>query len=122
MSRLWKTFLVLAVVLPVSAYVIGSLVASGTDRPAERAPVVLLDAPTSENGDEDAKPDKTRGDTTDSNTKRNRGDDEGDGSPEDDDNRPAVVTTPKPTPVDDDWDDRHDDDDDRTDDDDGVDD
>lgn len=139
MSSLLKSFLVLAVVLPVSAYVFGSLVASSTDRPDERAPVVLLDAPSADQDESkgkkadgksgkkaENKPAKHSGPGSDDDgTSGNNsgGGSEGDDSPKVKETQPAVVATPKPTPVDDDWDDddderdETDDSDDRTDDD-----
>lgn len=41
MSPVWKVLLSLALVLPVSAYVAGSLASSAADEPARRDPVVV---------------------------------------------------------------------------------
>ncbi|MDP3894499.1 hypothetical protein [Nocardioides sp.] len=98
MATVWKVMLGLAVVLPVAAYALGSLVASASNAPVERAPIVINDPSPRETSPSSDGPDTP-----------------GNGSPgpQIEDNRVDVVTPP-PTRVgdDDDWDDRDEDDDD----------
>ena len=42
----WKALMVLALVIPMAAYVVGSLATSGTGEPADRGPVILQDPPS----------------------------------------------------------------------------
>lgn len=102
MSRLVKVFLVLALVVPVSAYVAGSLAASSADEPADHTPVIIQDAVPGDSGTDSPTTDATPTNGDD------RDDDRDDDSPSVDKNQPTVVT-PKPTPVDDDDDDERDD-------------
>lgn len=44
MKTLWKVLLALALVVPMGAYVAGSLVASAADDPAPRPPILIEDA------------------------------------------------------------------------------
>lgn len=44
MKTLWKALFALALVVPLAAYVAGSLVASAADDPAPRPPIVIQDA------------------------------------------------------------------------------
>lgn len=44
MKTLWKTLLALALLVPMAAYVAGSLVASAADDPTPRPPIVIKDA------------------------------------------------------------------------------
>jgi len=104
MSTLWKVAIGLALVLPMLAYVAGSLVASGSTDLPRHEPVVIRDAPlqpTSTPPTLTPRPDPDP-------------DDEDDDDTDDDD---VVVVTPKPTRVDDDDGDDRDDRDDRDDDD-----
>lgn len=82
MSSLVKALVILALVLPMTAYVVGSLVASGGKEPSDRDPVIIQDPPVME----PAAPRETRTPTP--------GDDEG----ARDDNEVRVVT-PRPTQV-----------------------
>ncbi|WP_193613112.1 hypothetical protein [Nocardioides lijunqiniae] len=124
MSRLWKVVLTLGLVLPVAAFVAGSLAASSADEPAPRETILIQDASPSSSPTTRPSPTPTgRPSPTGS------GDDRGD--------RPPRVVTPEPNRADgggsgrgsggddgdDDRDDRDDDgDDDRDDDDRGGDD
>ncbi len=45
MSRLAKVLLLMALVVPVTAYVAGSLASAGNPVPADHSPVILRDAP-----------------------------------------------------------------------------
>lgn len=130
MSRTLKILLGLALIVPMAAYVVGSLVASSADAPADRSPVIIQDAP--QDAGESATPRKKKGEgptNAPRGTKRGPDSDGDDRNGADDrrevkgDNPPTVVT-PKPTPVggDDDDDDNDDRDDDRDDDDDDRDD
>lgn len=116
MGQVTRALLLLAVVVPVTAYVAGSLASPGAPAPADHSPVILRDAPTGSP-------------TTDPTTPRRghesprtpRPDPEGpDDGPGQDTQRgggdEARVVTPQPTPVgeddDDEWDDDGPDDDD----------
>jgi hypothetical protein len=111
MGHVTRVLLLLAVVVPVTAYVAGSLTAPGAPTPADHSPVILRDAPS------DPTP------TTDTATEP----DTGPAAPPPDrqrgDRNEARIVTPQPTPVgeddDDEWDDG-DDGDDGDDDDDSV--
>jgi hypothetical protein len=46
MSSWVKTLVVLALVVPMTAYVAGSLVASSSYEPSDRRPVIIQDAPS----------------------------------------------------------------------------
>lgn len=95
MGRVTKVLLLLAVVVPVTAYVAGSLASPGAPAPADHSPVILRDAPTDAPTTDPAAPQRGGGGE-------------------------ARVVTPKPTPVgeddDDEWDDDDGPDDDDTDD------
>ncbi len=95
MGRVTKVLLLLAVVVPVTAYVTGSLASPGAPAPADHSPVILRDAPTDPPTTDPATPPRGGGGE-------------------------ARVVTPKPTPVgeddDDEWDDDDGPDDDDTDD------
>ena len=45
MSTVWKVLIALALVLPIGAFVAGSLVASSADEPPIADPVILREAP-----------------------------------------------------------------------------
>ena len=45
MSTVWKVIVALALVLPIGAFVAGSLVSSSADEPADRDPVILRETP-----------------------------------------------------------------------------
>ena len=94
MGRVTKVLLLLAVV-PVTAYVAGSLASPGAPAPADHSPVILRDSPTDAPTTDPAAPQRGGGGE-------------------------ARVVTPKPTPVgeddDDEWDDDDGPDDDDTDD------
>ena len=94
MSILWKLLLGVGIALPISAYVLGSLVASA-DEPAPRSPIVIEDASTS----------------LPSGSPTNRGGDDRRGDDRDDRDDVDVVT-PSPDDVDDHGDDAGRDDDD----------
>jgi hypothetical protein len=117
MGHVTRALLLLAVVVPVTAYVVGSLTSPGAPPPADHSPVILRDPPADEPGTPGpAAPDPTSG------SDRGRQAD-GDGD-RDGDRRldrsgggeEARVVTPRPTPVgeddDDQWDDDGPDDDD----------
>jgi hypothetical protein len=95
MGRVTKVLLLLAVVVPVTAYVAGSLASPGAPAPADHSPVILRDSPTDAPTTDPAAPQRGGGGE-------------------------ARVVTPKPTPVgeddDDEWDDDDGPDDDDTDD------
>jgi hypothetical protein len=107
-----KTLVVLALVVPMTAYVAGSLVSSRSYDPSDRAPVIIQDAPTPASS-----PDPTR--APERREKRRPSPPPGapseaspDGSPDaspgpstDVEENDATVVTPKPRPVDDDDDD-----------------
>jgi hypothetical protein len=105
MGRVAKVLVLLALVVPLTAYVAGALASSGVE-PADHRPVILQDAP-----DEPASTEPTApaGPTSDR--------DPGGRSPgtRDDDSDRARVVTPQPTPVgeddDDEWEDDGPDDD-----------
>lgn len=97
MSTVWKVVLALALVLPVGAFVAGSLASSSADEPAQRESVILEQAPQ----ERSPKPDPVRKKPV-----PQQEDDDADDAP--------VVIAPAPA-SNDDWDD--DDRDDRGDDD-----
>jgi len=115
MGQVTKVLLLLAVVVPVTAYGAGSLASPGAPPPADHIPVILRYAPD--------EPETPAPDTTSGGDRERRGDRErngggdrqhgGSGSGGTDE---ARVVTPKPTPVgeddDDEWDDDGPDDDD----------
>ena len=45
MSTVWKVIIALALVLPIGAFVAGSLMSSSADEPTDRDPVILREAP-----------------------------------------------------------------------------
>jgi hypothetical protein len=114
MGRVTKVLLLLAVVVPVTGYVAGSLASPGTPPPADHSPVILRDAPT--DGPETPAPpeptsdDRERQAELDAERDRRR-----DGSGRSGGDKARVVT-PQPTAVgeddDDEWDDDGPDDDD----------
>ena len=105
MGPVTKLLLVLALVVPIGAYVAGSLAAPGRDEPADRGPVILRDAPTTPSEAPD--PSRTRDDGGDGDDDRNDRDDRNDDRDDD-----ARVVKPQPTPVGEDDDDGDDGDDD----------
>ncbi|WP_374455523.1 hypothetical protein [Nocardioides sp.] len=109
MSHVTKVLLLLAFVVPLVAYVAGSLASTGGPDPADRGPVILRDAPTTPAVTRDPTPEDPPPDG-----RRERRDRE-----RDDRQQEARVVTPLPTPVgeddDDEWDDDGPDDDDTTD-------
>ena len=106
MHPVWKALLVLALVLPVAAFVVGSLASSAADEPARRDPIVIREAPADPTGS----PSPTRAPRTPERTDRPTPPtpDRQDGR---DDGGGVVVITPEPGEVDDDGDDSGDDDD-----------
>lgn len=124
MGRVTKVLLLLAVVVPVTAYVAGSLAAPGSPPPADHGPVILRDAPV----DDARTPAPPAPDlTSDGRERRAERDGERDGErdrqpvgPRGEGGDKARVVTPQPTPVgeddDDQWDDDGPEDDDDTDD------
>lgn len=46
MSTLWKTLVGLLLVLPLGAYITGTMMTSQADMPRERAPIVISDTPS----------------------------------------------------------------------------
>jgi hypothetical protein len=102
----WKFVLPLLVVLPLAAFVAGSLVSTADDEPPARTPIVLRQ-------DSDSPSPDQQGPGNPGPTRSTRPPDD-----EDDDDDHVV----SPTPVDDDNDDDNDDDDDGGNDDDGSDD
>ena len=121
MGPVTKLLLVLALVVPIGAYVAGSLAATGRDEPADRGPVILRDAPTTPPS-ETAGPSRNRDganregqddrDDRDDRDGRDGGDDRNDDRDDD-----ARVVKPQPTPVGEDDGDGDGDDDDGPDDD-----
>jgi hypothetical protein len=109
MSSWVKTLVVLALVVPMTAYVAGSLVASSSYEPSDRRPVIIQDAPSQESDrtapvtgtPPSARPAPTRS-PTGPGTGRGTGQPPPSGTVEDDD---ATVVLPPPTSVDDDDDD-----------------
>jgi hypothetical protein len=107
MGQVTRMLLLLAVVVPVTAYVAGSLASPGAPAPADHSPVILRDAPAGtpttdprgpDGGGPEDDPDGGRNDGPDREVQR------GDGGE-------ARVVTPKPTPVGEDDDHERDDDD-----------
>lgn len=107
MGQVTKVLLLLAVVVPVTAYVAGSLASPGAPPPADHSPVILRDAPADEPVTE--APERTSGGDRERQGRR-------DGQGTRDDGDKARVVKPQPTPVgeddDDEWDDDGPDDDD----------
>lgn len=111
MSMFWKVAVGLLLTLPMGAYITGTLVASQSELPTERAPIVVTDTSAgdaSPSGDVTAKPTEKpaerptkRGETDDDDNGRRSGDDGGDDD----------VRIVRPTPDDLDDDDSRDDDD-----------
>ena len=108
MGPLPKVLLLLALVVPVTAYVAGSLASPGAPPPADHSPVILRDAPTEPpatpaSEEQERTPDDRREGPAQRDDERQR-----DGSGRDR-GEEARVVTPTPTPVgeddDDDWDD-----------------
>jgi hypothetical protein len=106
MGQLAKGLLLVAVVVPVTAFVTSSLASPSGPQPTDHSPVILRDAPLSDTASPDdagrtSSPDPTRTPTP--------------SGPEPTKDRPAEVVTPQPTPIgeddDDEWDDDPDDDD-----------
>ena len=120
MGQVTRVLLLLAVVVPVTAYVAGSLASPGSPAPPDHSPVILRDAP--DVADEPPAPDRTPGGRSPGTPWPDP--DRPDGGPGQDPQRgggdEARVVTPKPTPVgeddDDEWDDDDGPDDDDTDD------
>jgi hypothetical protein len=124
MGPLPKVLLLLALVVPVTAYVAGSLASPGAPPPADHSPVILRDAPADPPGTAtpatpspptpEKTPDVDRGGPPD------RDDDEQRDRSGDEASNEARVVKPQPTPVgeddDDEWDDDGPDDDDTDDD------
>jgi hypothetical protein len=118
MGQVTRALLLLAVVLPVTAYVAGSLASPDAPPPADHSPVILRDAPTGEaEPPAPSAPDPSSGDIErraerDGNRDGDRRRDGSGGDRSDE----ARVVTPQPTPVgeddDDEWDDDGPDDDD----------
>lgn len=121
MGPVTKVLLLLAVVVPVTAYVAGSLVSPGAPPPADHSPVILRDAPADEPetpasgtppGTSAGSDREQRAEERQRDRRRDRQRD-GSGSGGSDQ---ARVVTPQPTPVgeddDDEWDDDGPDDDD----------
>ncbi len=109
MSAFWKVIVGLLVVLPVAAYVTGTLVTSQAEMPSERPPIVITDSPSDRPG---ASPTPGRGKSTSPKpTKRPAGGDDDAGARGGDDGRrggeddDAQVIRPTPNDVDDDGDD-----------------
>lgn len=125
MSPVSKVLLLLALVVPMAAYVAGSLTAPDAPEPADRSPVILRDAdvspatstPSPTRSPSTRPSDRKAGDDDDDDDSSGRGsdDDSGRGQQEE-----ARVVNPLPTPVgeddDDEWDEDGPDDDDDTDD------
>lgn len=129
MSSWVKTLVVLALVVPMTAYVAGSLVSSRSYDPSDRTPVIIQDVSTPEprterrdrrrpgGADMSEKSERSGGQVattptpaptpapTRSPTGRGNGQQSPSGTVDDDD---ATVVTPQPTPVDDDDDDEDD--------------
>lgn len=121
MGQVTRVLLLLAVVVPVTAYVAGSLASPGAPAPGDHSPVILRDAPTDPfttdpvTTDPAAPPPGRRSPRT----PRPDRDGPGDGPDQEvqrGDGDAARVVTPEPTPVgeddDDEWDDDGPDDDD----------
>lgn len=90
MSSWVKALIVLALVVPMTAYVAGSLSSSSAREPADRGPVIIKDAPSPTSPDAPTVPE--------------------DGPETPRDENEARVVTPQPTAVDDDDDDNEADD------------
>jgi len=125
MGQVTRVLLLLAVVVPVTAYVAGSLASPGAPAPADHSPVILRDAPTDAPTTDPATTDPAAPPPGGKSPGTPRPDPDGpDGGPAQDaqrgDGDEARVVTPAPTPVgeddDDEWDDDDGPDDDDTDD------
>ncbi len=104
MSTFLKVALGLLLTLPLGAYITGTLVASQTDMPQERAPVVIDSRPTESPTATPSPPEPSRSPDDKGGDRKDRDDDSGHGG--DDDVR---VIRPTPRDVDDDREDRADD-------------
>ncbi|MGH3361370.1 MAG: hypothetical protein ACRDOM_02835 [Nocardioides sp.] len=95
MSTLWKVAIALVLALPMTAYVVGSLVASA-DEPTRPEPIIVEEEspdPPDRSGTPGDKQSREPGEQDDEDDDRN------------DDDGPPVVVTPKPDDLDDDSDD-----------------
>ncbi len=99
LPRVWKVLLALVLVLPMAAFVAGSLVASAADEPAPRDPIVITEQPS-------PRPSRTPAPSPE--PPPTRSEDDRDSGDDDD----VEVVTPEPAEVDDE-DDRTERDDDR---------
>lgn len=110
MGQVTRVLLLLAVVVPVTAYVAGSLASPGAPAPADHSPVILRDAPTDAPATDPATTDPAAPTPGPRSPRTPRTD------PQRGDGDEARVVTPEPTPVgeddDDEWDDDGPDDDD----------
>ena len=98
LPHLGKVLAVLALLLPMGAFVVGSLVASAADEPARRDPIVIAEAP-SPGPDRTPSPPSTPAPTP---SEDDDGDGEGDDDDRDDgDDDEIEVVTPEPGEVDD---------------------
>ncbi len=102
MRTVWKVALTLGLVLPMVAYVAGSLAASRSEEPAPRETIVIRDAPGRAPSD---RPSSAPGGDDRRDDRKDRDDREKD---EVDDNGVRVVS-PRPTPLDESEDDADDD-------------
>ena len=124
MGQVTRVLLLLAVVVPVTAYVAGSLASPGAPAPADHSPVILRDAPTDAATTDPPATDPAAPPPGPQSPRTPRPDPDGsdgsDGAPGRDaqrgDGDEARGVTPQPTPVgeddDDEWDDDGPDDDD----------
>lgn len=123
MGQVTRVLLLLAVVVPVTAYVAGSLASPGSPAPADHSPVILRDAPTDAPATDPATdpaapppgPKSPRTPRPDPSGPDGPGGGQGQDAQRGDGDEARVVT-PQPTPVgeddDDEWDDDGPDDDD----------
>ncbi|MBD3926363.1 hypothetical protein IEZ26_17185 [Nocardioides cavernae] len=120
MGQVTRVLLLLAVVVPVTAYVAGSLASPGAPAPADHSPVILRDAPTEAPTTDPTTDPATTDPATpppgreSPRTPRLAPDGPDDGPGQDaqrGDGDEARVVTPQPTPVGEDDDDERDDDD-----------
>ncbi len=113
MGPVTKVLLLLAVVVPVTGYVAGSLVSPGLPAPADHSPVILHDSTPATTETSPRTPGTTSPAPADDGDRRSERSARGGGD------RPRVLT-PQPTPLgedgDDDWDDDGPDDDETDDD------
>lgn len=119
MGQVTRVLLLLAVVVPVTAYVAGSLASPGAPAPADHSPVILRDAPTDAPATDPAAPPPGPKSPRTPRPDPSGPDGPGGGQGQDaqrGDGDEARVVTPQPTPVgeddDDEWDDDGPDDDD----------